>query len=354
MFSESFLSKWLPTFSGQSPQAAEITKINIIVTVVCTIIFLIVTVWVIYSIIRFRHRGETGEPDQQPLDHRIEIIWTVVPFLICIGLGWITVASLFGPNNGEPLPNAKPDIIIGGAQWWWDVRYPDSGVITANEIHIPAGKPMTVQLDSYDVIHTFWVPDVGRKQQMIPGHHNTIVFQHNVPGQYMGVCAQFCGNQHAWMRLLLIVDTPEDYAAWIEKQKAASKIPAGVEEVPAPIVAPVSFSGKAVSALTAAPAAPTLGESGQSIARGYKLYKEQTCGTCHRIDGVSSARYAPDLTHVASRYTLGSGVITDNNPETLYSWMKNPQAIKPGCNMPNFQFTDEQAHDLTNYLETLK
>ncbi len=352
MLSNSFLSKWLPTFSSQSPQAAEITRINIIITIVCTLIFLFVTIWVIYSIIRFRDRGEAGEPDQSPLDHRLEFIWTVGPLLICIGLGWLTVKSLFGPNNGEPAPGAKPDIIISGAQWWWDVRYPQEGIITANEIHVPAGKPVTVQLDSYDVIHTFWLPDVGRKQQMIPGHHNTIVFQHDVPGRYLGACAQFCGNQHAWMRLLLVVDTPEAYAAWLAKQKAAPSLP--VEGATSRVVVPSAVAAKSSPSVALAVAASPAGEGDLSIARGYKLYKEQTCGTCHRIDGVSSARYAPDLSHIASRETLGAGVVDHNTPETLYAWMKNPQAVKPGCNMPNFQFTDEQAHDLTNFLETLK
>ncbi|SDU22770.1 cytochrome c oxidase subunit 2 [Verrucomicrobium sp. GAS474] len=351
MLSESFLSKWIPTLSSQSPQAAEMTRITLIVTAVCVAIFLIVTAWVIYSIVHFRDRGEAGEPSQKPLDHRIEIVWTIIPLLICVYLGWITVASLFGKNNGEPLPGAKPDIIVSGAQWWWDVRYPDLGIITANEIHIEAGKPFTVQLDSYDVIHTFWVPDVGRKQQMIPGHHNTIVFQHNVPGRYLGACAQFCGNQHAWMRLLLVVDSPADYAAWVAQQKATPKVPSG--ETPA-IAAPAAFATKAGTAAAAVAPVSALGDLEKSIARGYKIYQDQTCGTCHRIDGVSTARYAPDLTHVASRETLGAGVITHNTPEALYLWMKNPQAIKPGCNMPNFQFSEEQAHDLTNYLETLK
>ncbi len=365
-----------PVFSTVSPQAAEITKLFWWVTIVCTIIFIIVAVWVGYSIVKFRHKGEEGEPDQHQIDKSLEITWTIIPTLICVLLGWWTVQSMFGPRAGEPIREGDPDIVITGVQWWWEVKYPKLGITTANEIHIPTGRPIQVELRSNDVIHTFWVPEMGRKQQMIPGHYNSIVFQADKVGQYLGACAQYCGNQHAWMRLLLVAEAPDDFDKWAANEAKPHVVPAPApaSSVPAPASAHLVQASQKIVAVekdAASGVSPVANPStgavtaevpplhiegdlaGGDVARGLRIYQEQTCGSCHAIDGVSSARYAPDLNHVANRKTLGAGVIPDNTPENLYKWIYDPQAIKPGCNMPTFHLTPEQTRDVVAYLETL-
>jgi len=373
------------TFSTGSPEASEITGLTLWVFLICTLIFIFVAVWIWYSVIKFKDRGEAGEPNQEQIPKIYEITWTVIPTLICVLLGWMTVASMFGPKSGEPLRITDPDIVITGAQWWWEIRYPKLGVVTANELHLPVGRPFVVELESNDVIHTFWIPDLGRKQQMIPGHHGFITVEEDQVGQFIGACAQYCGNQHAWMRLLLVAQTEDDFDAWVAKEKSSAVALAGTAsglgaaaEVPlapadkaaqaaaAPITIPnnrpsvsptVAATEATPDALNSLPPAgnvpmPNVSPDGD-VARGLALFKLQTCASCHAIDGVSTARYAPDLSHIADRHTLGAGVLV-NNRENLFKWLHDPQAIKPGCNMPNFQLTDDQDNDLVAYLETLQ
>ena len=373
------------TFSTSSPEASEITGLTLWVFLICTLIFIFVAVWIWYSVIKFKDRGETGEPTQEQIPKIYEITWTIIPTLICVLLGWMTVASMFGPKSGEPLRLTDPDIIITSAQWWWEIRYPKLGVVTANELHLPVGRPFVVELESNDVIHTFWIPDLGRKQQMIPGHHGFITVEEDQVGQFIGACAQYCGNQHAWMRLLLVAQTEDDFDAWVAKEKSSAVALAGTAsglgaaaEVPlapadkaaqaaaAPITIPnnrpsvsptVAATEATPDALNSLPPAgnvpmPNVSPDGD-VARGLALFKLQTCASCHAIDGVSTARYAPDLSHIADRRTLGAGVLV-NNRENLFKWLHDPQAIKPGCNMPNFQLTDDQDNDLVAYLETLQ
>jgi cytochrome c oxidase subunit 2 len=368
-----FLSNLLPnsTFSVSSPQASEITGLTLWVFFICTLIFIFVAVWIGYSVVKFRHRGEEGEPDQVQINKNYEVTWTIIPTLICILLGWMTVKSMFGPTSGEADPTPEPDIVITGAQWWWEIRYPKLGIVTANELHLPAGRPFVVQLDSNDVIHTFWIPDLGRKQQMIPGHHYFITVQHDVVGESIGACAQYCGDQHAWMRLLLKTESPADFDAWVAAQKAgasASVPPASTQgrfipgpgQVPSgrPPIAPEVAAGHPSPnykpLLPAVAAAPLTAADGMGdVARGLATFKQETCASCHSIDGVSTARYAPDLSHIAGRETLAAGRLV-NNRDNLFLWLRDPQAIKPGCKMPNFQLTESQANDLTAYLESLK
>ena len=373
------------TFSTGSPEASEITGLTLWVFLICTLIFIFVAVWIWYSVIKFKDRGEAGEPNQEQIPKIYEITWTIIPTLICVLLGWMTVASMFGPKSGEPLRITDPDIVITGAQWWWEIRYPKLGVVTANELHLPVGRPFVVELESNDVIHTFWIPDLGRKQQMIPGHHGFITVEEDQVGQFIGACAQYCGNQHAWMRLLLVAQTEDDFDAWVAKEKSSAVALAGTAsglgaaaEVPlapadkaaqaaaAPITIPnnrpsvsptVAATEATPDALNSLPPAgnvpmPNVSPDGD-VARGLALFKLQTCASCHAIDGVSTARYAPDLSHIADRHTLGAGVLV-NNRENLFKWLHDPQAIKPGCNMPNFQLTDDQDNDLVAYLETLQ
>jgi len=301
----------------QSPQARAIYDLGIVSTIVFVLIFVIVAGAVAYAIFRFRGREGEPEPGQFAGSERVEIIWTAIPFLIVV---FLFVLTLRGMNRADPPPAPSPDLIVIGHQFWWEARYPASGAVTANEIHIPVGKPLSVRLDSKDVLHEFWVPELARKMSTVPGQPNHIWLQADKPGLYIGQCSEFCGTQHAWMRILVVADEPSKFEAWQQAQLR-----------PAP--------------------APTI----DIAAKGLTLFQTSTCINCHAIRGVTGADAdaAPDLTHVASRRQLGAGIL-ENNPANLRLWLKNPQHIKPGVLMPDFNFTDQQLDELGAYLNTLR
>ena len=223
-------------------------------------------------------------------------------------------------NRVDPLSAPPPDLVVTGHQFWWQVDYPNSGVITANEIHIPTGKPLSVRLESKDVLHEFWVPKLTRKMSNVPGQPNHIWLQADKPGTYIGQCSEFCGTQHAWMRILVVAEEPSKFEEWQRAQLQPGQSP-----------------------------------TNDTNSKGLELFKASTCINCHAIRGVAGAdlRVAPDLTHVGSRRQLASGVI-DNTPANMRLWLKSPQHIKPGALMPDFTLTDEQLDQLSAYLSSLK
>jgi cytochrome c oxidase subunit 2 len=301
----------------QSPLARAIYDLGIVSSVIFALIFVIVTGAITFSIFRFRTRP--GEPDPRQIqgNRKVVIAWTIIPFLIVIFLFLITLSAM---NRADPPPAPSPDLVITGHQFWWQVDYPSSGVITANEIHVPVGKPLSVQLESADVLHEFWVPKLTRKMSNVPGQPNHIWLQADKPGSYIGQCSEFCGTQHAWMRILVVADEPAQFEEWQRAQ------------------------------LQPAQAAST-----DVTAKGLAVFQTSTCMNCHAIRGVAGAdlRVAPDLTHVGSRKQLASGMI-DNTPANMRLWLKSPQHIKPGALMPDFTLTDEQLDQLATYLSSLK
>jgi cytochrome c oxidase subunit 2 len=209
--------------------------------------------------------------------------------------------------------------VVTGHQWWWEARYLKSGVVTANEIHIPAGQSLSVRLDSADVLHEFWVARLARKMTTVPGHPNHIWLEADEPGTYPGSCSEFCGTEHAWMRFTVIAQPPAEFAAWEKAQLLPSMPPAT-----------------------------------NPARQGQQLFMQMSCVNCHAINGtVAHARVGPDLTHLASRGQLCAGML-DNTPANLRRWLRNPQAVKPGAEMPNFEFTEDQLASLTVYLETMR
>jgi cytochrome c oxidase subunit 2 len=213
----------------------------------------------------------------------------------------------------------QPDMVIVGHQWWWEARYTSSNVVAANEIHIPVGKLSLVRLESADVIHDWWVPQLGRKMDAIPGHPNLFWLGADVPGTYLGTCAEYCGAEHAWMRIRVIAQSEADFERWSEHQL----------EVPAQR------------------------DTGDA-AEGARLFQQLTCADCHTISGTPArADIGPDLTHIAERQTLAAGLL-ENTPANLEQWLSDPQAVKPGVHMPNFEMNADQVHELTAYLETLR
>jgi len=304
-------------FASASPQAAEVARLFTGILIVSAVIFVLVSVLVGSACIKFRARGDQI-PEQRHGRVKTEIAWTVAPFLLLVAIFVFTVAVMRSaqPDNGSDEGIRDPDIIITGYQWWWAARYPHSGVITANEIHIPVGKKWLASIESKDVIHDFWTPPLGPKIDAVPGHPNYLWLEADSPGTFRGACAEFCGNQHAWMRITVIAETAEAFERWEEKQNR----PASASE----------------------------------DAPGYRLFQQHDCINCHALKGTHArADVAPDLTHVASRTTLGAGIVA-NDHSNLRRWLENPQAVKPGIHMPNFRMTPDDVTTLTTFLESLQ
>jgi len=301
----------------QSPQARVIGGVGVISTIIFVLIFVIVTGAIVYALVRFR--GRDGEPDpKQVADNRkVEIIWTTIPFLIVAFLFGLTIHAM---NLADPPPPPLPDLIVTGHQFWWQANYPASGVVIANEIHIPAGKPLSVRLDSKDVLHEFWVPKLNRKLTTVPGQNNHLWLQADKPGEYLGTCSEFCGMQHAWMRFVVVAEEPAKFEQWQQAQLQPSQTP-----------------------------------KSDAAVKGRALFQTSTCINCHAIRGVTGADagVAPDLTHVASRKQLGAGIL-ENTSANMRLWLKSPQHIKPGALMPDFTLTDEQLDQLAEYLSSLR
>ena len=303
-------------FDPVSPQAEAIRDLFTRTLLICGAIFLLVAGLVAYCVVRFRADG-TRKASQTEGHTPLEIAWTIAPVLILVSLLFFTVRAM---NASDPPVDREPDVTVIGHQWWWEARYP-SGVVTANEIHLPVGKALVVRVESSDVIHDFWVPELGRKIDATPGRPTSIWLEADKAGSYVGTCAEYCGVQHAWMRILVVAEPPEAFAAW-ERHELAQAPPA-------------------VDA---------------AAARGAATFNTMTCVKCHSIRGAGAAddaHFAPDLTHLATRQTLGAGVLP-NTPADLTRWLKDPQEIKAGCHMPDAQLTDAQVADLVAYFETLQ
>ncbi|MGB8223272.1 MAG: cytochrome c oxidase subunit II [Polyangiales bacterium] len=309
-------------FDPVTPQADAISHLFVSVLIICAVIFLLVVSIVTYAIVRALRERAGGEqaPDGVESENRwLEITWTAVPLAIVTG---IFVFSIVTAGHSDPGHDGPPDIIVRGHQWWWEVVYPKEGFATANELHIPVGQQVHLQLESADVIHDFWVPELARKIDMIPGKENHLVFEVDRPGRYQGVCAEYCGTQHAWMRLEVFARPPDEHAAWLATQAQPAQAP-----------------------------------QNDSTRAGLDVYSKETCNSCHTLRGVSARTspidIGPDLTHLASRRLLGAGIL-QNDQGSLFKWLKDPQRIKEGCLMPNFQFSDEDATSLAAYLSGLQ
>ena len=235
----------------------------------------------------------------------------------------LLIASIKVGSRARPR-SEDADVVVDvvGRQYWWEVRYPGEDVVTANEIHVPVGRPVRLRLASGDVIHSFWVPRLAGKLDMVPGQVNELILEVDQAGVYRGQCAEFCGIQHALMLLEVVAEPPDVYARWLADNRAT-----GVEPV-----APLAR-------------------------RGLEVFTEAECGHCHTVRGVTPERamgaIGPDLTHFARRRTLGAG-IRENNRGNLAGWILNPQALKPGNHMPPSMMPSEDLHALLHFLETLR
>jgi cytochrome c oxidase subunit 2 len=266
----------------------------------------------------FRRRQSEPEGERRQTDGRIWILGGGVALPVAVlsvlfALTINTMASLAAP------PSDAITVELIGHQWWWEVRYPDGPVTTANELHIPAGQPVHLSLSSADVIHSFWAPELHGKIDLTPGRTSSFWIEARRPGVYRGFCAEYCGDQHANMAFLVIAEPPDQFAAWLERQRQAAPAPTD----------PLAQQGLAV-------------------------FRRAGCALCHTIRDAQAATGAgPDLTHLADRRTIAAGALA-NNRDNLASWLKNPQAIKPGNKMPVPNLTAEELQVLLAYFESLK
>jgi cytochrome c oxidase subunit 2 len=319
-------------FSTQSTPARESNELAFFVLGITAAIFVSVCALLVYALVRYRARPtDTAEPPQVFGSMQIELSWTIIPILIVTVLFLGTARVLFSVQDA-PKPANALDVTAVGHQFWWEYRYPQYNVTAANELHIPVGQGPTgrttyLKLTSADVIHSFWIPQLGGKTDMLPNRVNEMWIDPAKPGIYVGQCGQFCGVQHAKMLLRVSVDTPEQFAAWIANQQKTQN----------------ELSDMAVTA-----------DAGSDAVTGQRVFEQQACINCHTVSGtVANGRFGPDLTHLMSRTTLAAGAM-ENTPENLKGWITNPDDYKPGSLMPAMHLTDHQYAQITAYLETLK
>ena len=291
------------------------------------VIFLIVAGLLLYALIRFRHRPEDAqqEPAQVYGSNQIELSWTVIPVLIVVML-FLTTARVIIGTEAISKPGNAMNVTVIGHQFWWEYRYPALGIVTANELHIPVSKeanssPTYLNMSSADVVHSFWVPRLAGKMDVIPNRVNTMWLDPKQPGLYLGQCAQYCGTQHAKMLIRVYAQSPADFAAWVSQQKQPGR---------------QDFA------------------SNPAAAEGESVFMHNACINCHAIAGTTATgRFGPDLTHLASRDTIGSGAI-QNTPENLRTWIADPNSMKPGCLMPAMHLNDHDLDVITAYLTQLR
>jgi cytochrome c oxidase subunit 2 len=310
-------------FAPASTPAKSIYGLSLFVLSVTGAIFLVVFSLLAYSVVKFRKRaGDAGrEPPQVYGSNQVELAWTIIPILIVVALFMATARVIAVVQRASPPGNAL-EVIAIGHQFWWEYRYPQLGVVTANELHLPVSDsahptPTLIQLLSADTDHSFWVPRLGGKTDLIPNHPNTMWIDPQETGIFLGQCAQYCGTQHAKMLLRVYVQSKDEFGQWIEQQRQ----PAFVND---------------------------------TVSQGERIFETTACIDCHTVSGtVANGRFGPDLTHLMSRDTIAAGA-APNTPENLRLWILNPNKIKPGSLMPAMELNEQDVNALTTYLETLR
>jgi cytochrome c oxidase subunit 2 len=313
-------------FDPKATPAEVVYRLSLVVMGICAVIFLVVAGLLAYTIVRYRgKKDDHNEPAQVYGSNRIEIAWTVVPILIVLVLTLAT-ARVVTAIQGKRAEADALQVTVVGHQWWWEIRYPALGIVTANELHVPlssAAKPAPtfLTLQSADVAHSFWVPQLAGKTDLIPNRTNTMWIDPTQEGTYLGNCAEYCGMQHANMLLRVVVQSPAEFGKWATAQKTDQKSDS---------------------------------VSDASVAAGRATFLSLSCVSCHAVSGTpASGTFGPDLSHLISRSTLGSGVMP-NTPQNLRAWIKDPQTIKPGNLMPNMQLNSKELDEVTAYLSSLK
>jgi cytochrome c oxidase subunit 2 len=354
------------TFAPVSTAAREIHSLSLFVLTITIGILVGLSLLLGYALIRYRGRpGDTSEPPQVFGSTQIELAWTIIPILLITMLFLGTARVIFAVQDA-PKPSTAVNVVAIGHQFWWEFRYPDYNVVTANELHVPVSsaqypRPTFLKLTSADVMHSFWVPRLGGKTDLLPNRVNEMWFDPQVTGLYLGQCAQFCGPEHAKMLLRVYVDTPDEFNRWIHSQQqlAQTSEPTAATLVRTQSVRPnpgPSAEYPANTPPTAGDSQAQLAANAQAItpAAGQQVFEQQACINCHTIAGtVADGRFGPDLTHLMSRDTIAAGTVK-NNQENLLRWIKDPNDFKPGSLMPAMHLTTRQNQQITAYLTTLR
>jgi len=297
--------------------------LSVFVLVITGIIFVVVFALLVYSVVKFRGRARDSgrEPAQVYGSAQIELAWTIIPILIVVVL-FLATARVIHAIEDAPEPAGAVEVTVIGHQYWWEFRYPKLGIVTANELHIPVSDlghptPTFLQLLSADTDHSFWVPELAGKTDLIPNHPNRMWMDPQHTGVFLGQCAQYCGTQHAKMLLRVSVDGPEDFVAWVRAQQK-----------------------------------PAVEDAGATAGR--RVFESNACMNCHAVAGTrANGRFGPDLTHLMSRATIAAGV-AKNTHDNLRLWIQNPSAIKPGSLMPAMKLSDADLNAVVSYMETLQ
>ena len=305
-------------FSPSSTPAHGIAEYSHLVLGICLLIFTVVMGLIAVVTVRYRVRpGDDGrEPPQIYGSNQLELAWTVIPGIIVFILALVTVRTILALQV-EERPEGWMPVTAVGHQWWWEFHYPEHGFTTANELHLPAGRATFLTLQSADVIHSFWVPQLAGKTDVIPNHENQMWVEPERPGLFVGQCAEFCGMQHANMLLRVVVHEEQDFQRWARAQaQDAAALPA--------------------------------------VAEGREVFLRTACINCHTVRGTAAnGRFGPDLTHLMSRETLGSGMIP-NDARNLRAWVEDPEHYKPGARMPAMGLNDRKLDALVQYLASLE
>lgn len=307
------------TIDVKSDLNRDIFNLYALVFWLATAVFVVVEAALIFAVLRYRRRPGDRLPRQIHGNNRLELAWTVAPALLLVLVAVPTLQLII--KHGSPPPANAVRVEVIGRQFWWEVRYPELGVTTANEIHLPVGRTAAFNLTSADVQHSFWVPKMGGKMDLYPTRNNVLWFTPNETGNYFGQCAELCGTGHAYMKMRVMVDSEGDFNAWVAGQRGA-----------------------------------VAAAQGDQLQRGAQVFTQNGCGGCHYIEGLQGAqgRVGPNLTHIGGRTTIAAGWI-DNTPENMRRWIYNPSQIKPGVLMPAFERIGDQDMDaLVAYLESLR
>jgi cytochrome c oxidase subunit II len=328
----------------EGPMAAAADRLWNIVFPIAVGVFVLVQGLLLYAVFKFRARGDDLRPPRQVAGNtRLEIMWTAIPALILVVVAVPTVQTIFAVA-GEPETGERLDVRVIAKQYWWEFEYPDDGVITANELHIPVDRPVYLQMEALSasvpdpgevgvktgpvaegVIHSFWVPRLAGKQDVVPGHVRTLRIEATEAGaRYSGQCAEFCGLSHPNMRFQVVTHTEADFSDWLEQQAQPAAEPA---------------DGLA--------------------AQGAELFSTAQCYACHVLNGHPDSnpatRIAPDLTHFATREMFAGGIFNSDDTEQIKRWIENPQREKPGAQMAAFpNLSDEDLEALAAYLQSLQ
>lgn len=304
------------TLKPEGPVGHKIDTLFTGVFWIAAAVFALVEFGVVFLVWRYRHRDDRPEPVQVHGNTRLEMTWTLIPALILLGVAIPTFKTIFDLARN---PKNALQVTVTGHQFWWEYNYPQLGVTTANEVHLPTGRDVTFTIKSADVIHSFWIPRLSGKHDAEPGRTARITMKADKPGVYLGQCAEFCGLSHANMRLRAFADTPADFDKW-------------------------------VTTMQTAPATPT---TGSTAGDGYALFTTKGCSGCHTVEGVSTGKVGPNLTHVYGRSAF-AGDTFDMTPDNLRMWLHDPPGVKPGSKMPNLGLSSAEITDLIAYLQTLK